>query len=123
MNTTIHYSGVFPVISASIACLDHSAFGFPESTTNPPFIEDDGGSRSNPGQSIEDRPSWSTRSLIHRLEFGVLGLGQTIPKKQTMYRFAMTTWMNMHQIQPPHKSPILPSQSLHVQCLGSRIPH
>ena len=44
------------VFSASDACLEHSAFGFPhrdrrspnESTTNPPFIEDDGGSRSNP---------------------------------------------------------------------------
>ena len=55
----------------------HSAFGFPhrdrrspnESTTNPPFIEDDGGSRSNPGLPVgtqealtfvPTRPSWST---------------------------------------------------------------
>ena len=49
-----------PVSSASIACPGHSAFGEPESTTNPPFIEYDGGSRSNPGLPGEARPSWST---------------------------------------------------------------
>ena len=41
----------------------HSAFGEPESTTNPPFIEDDGGSRSNPGlpgEALTFCPSWST---------------------------------------------------------------
>ena len=48
--------------SASVARPGHSAFGEPESTTNPPFIEDDGGSRSNPGLPGEARPSWSTNS-------------------------------------------------------------
>ena len=51
------------VSSASVARPGHSAFGEPESTTNPPFIEDDGGSRSNPGLPVgtqEERPSWST---------------------------------------------------------------
>ena len=58
------------VSSASVARPGHSAFGFPESTTNPPFIEDDGGSRSNPGLPVgtqEERPSWSTPIWIaHR---------------------------------------------------------
>ena len=68
------------VYSASGARPVHSAFGFPhrdrrspnESTTNPPFIEDDGGSRSNPGLPfvrepivpVQERPSWSTKSTL-----------------------------------------------------------
>lgn len=44
-----------PVYSASIAC--------PGSTTNSPNIEDAGGRRSNPRQSIDDRPSWFRSSL------------------------------------------------------------
>ena len=75
--------------SASIACPRHSAFGFPESTTNPPsssmnvdqdyraspgspgllcsgqamLAGDTGGSRSNPRLPGEARPSWSTNPL------------------------------------------------------------
>ena len=47
-------------LEATLSLLDPN-----ESTTNPPFIEDDGGSRSNPGlpsEALTFRPSWSTNS-------------------------------------------------------------
>ena len=52
-----------PMSSASVARPGHSAFGEPESTTNPPSSSMNGGSRSNPGlpgEALTFRPSWST---------------------------------------------------------------
>ena len=123
----------------------HSAFGFPhrdrrslrsrdatsrleatkslldpnESTTNPPFIEDDGGSRSNPGLPlvreptvpVQERPSWSTNA---DREYNKVSQQNTNNNKKTSHKSKFIKYSFRKIKDKMHISPLFYSNKIFI---------